>query len=73
MTTQERLFDHVWQKIGPACREHGRESLRLIERADPEDRVKILACFCWANWCRGRDDFPSRKDRFQYLAIHRLN
>jgi|HubBroStandDraft_1064217.scaffolds.fasta_scaffold29637_5 hypothetical protein len=64
MATQESLFDHVWGKVGPACREHVHETMRLIERADPEDRAKILACFFWANWCRGRSDLNAGKGKF---------
>jgi hypothetical protein len=64
MARRESFFDHIWGKVGPACREHIRESLRRMERADPEDQVKILACFYWANWCRGRNDQASGKDRF---------
>jgi hypothetical protein len=56
MATDKGFADFIWQKMGPTCREHVREAWDLIERAPAEDRVKLLACFYWANWCRGRAD-----------------
>jgi hypothetical protein len=64
MTTLESFVDHIWKQVGPACREHLRESWEIISRADPELQVKLLVCFYWANWCRGRNDQASGRDTF---------
>ncbi|MCI4345925.1 MAG: hypothetical protein L3K07_04145 [Thermoplasmata archaeon] len=64
MATDKSFAAYIWQKMGPTCREHVRESWDLIERAPPEDRVRLLACFYWANWCRGRADQASGRETY---------
>jgi len=68
MATLESFIEHIWKKVGPACREQVRESLEMIERVDPEDRPKLLASFYWANWCRGRNDQVAGNETFWDLT-----
>jgi hypothetical protein len=68
MATTKSFADHNWQKMGPACRGHIRESWDIIERAVPEDRVKLLACFYWAIRCRGGADRPKGRETFRDLG-----
>jgi hypothetical protein len=64
MTTDESFLEYVWQRVGANCREHSRSALSLLDRLDPEDRPKFLAAICWANWCRGRNDYAEGKEKF---------
>ncbi len=64
MATLDSFLDHIWKKVGAECREQTRKALSLLERLDAEDRAKFLAALCWANWCRGRNDYAAGKETF---------
>jgi|HubBroStandDraft_4_1064222.scaffolds.fasta_scaffold126521_5 hypothetical protein len=64
MTTLESYSNNIWQRLGPADREHVRESWDLIEQAPSEDPVKLFACFYWVNWCRGRADHENGPEMY---------
>ena len=63
MSASESLQEYVWNRVGAECRELVRESLRLIDQFDPEERPKLLACFWWVNWCRGRADYREGREK----------
>jgi hypothetical protein len=67
VATLDGLLDRVWDGVGTECRELTREVLRIVDSASPEDRPKLLASFCWANWCRGRRDIQEGREGFWAL------
>ena len=64
MATLQGFLDGIWDEVGAECRGHVRETMRLIDRAGPEERPKMLAAFYWANWCRGRKDGAEGREKF---------
>jgi hypothetical protein len=64
----EGFLDLIWtQEIGADSRELAREALRLTDRLEEEQRARLLAAFCWANWCRGRRHIHEVRERFGRL------
>ncbi|MCI4341956.1 MAG: hypothetical protein L3K11_06280 [Thermoplasmata archaeon] len=69
MATLDGFLDLIWrERLSAENRELVREALRLLDELEGEQRVKLLAAFFWANWCRGRAE--ARHE--QALAEYRL-
>jgi hypothetical protein len=55
MAVLDSYLELLWTKeLDSERRESARDALHLIDQLEGEQRVKLLAAFCWASWCRGR-------------------